>query len=136
MVIEQGHAPDTFVTAIQMAEVELINRATKSQDLNNQQLVEKIPQLIEGARLVKGAVLGKHKYELGYLLQTDQRPEGYPVIAPIALLLNLCDGKRNVEQIAGEMKDYLSDDGNEAISIVIEAVRNLLADGLLQLTDN
>jgi hypothetical protein len=134
VVIEQGHAPETFLTAIQMAEVELINRATKSQDLNNQQLVEGIPQLVEGARLVKGAVLGKHKYELGYLLQTDQRPEGYPVITPIALLLNLCDGRRTVGQIAGEMEDHLSADGKEIVIMVVEAVRNLLADGLVHLS--
>ena len=133
VVIEQGHAPETFVTAIQTAEIERVNRAAKSQDLNNQQLVEGIPQLVEGARLVKGAVLGSHKYELGYLLQTDQRPEGYPVITPIALLLNLCDGKRTVEQIAGEMEDHLSPDGEEIVTMVVEAVRNLLADGLVHL---
>ncbi len=136
VVIEQGHAPETFVTAIQTAEIELINRATKSQDLSDEQLVEKIPQLIEGARLVKGAVLGKDKYELGYLLQTTQRPEGYPVITPIALLLNLCDGKRNIKQIGQEMGDYISPDSKESNGLVIEAVRNLLADGLLQLVGN
>ena len=55
------------------------------------------------------------------------------MITPIALLLNLCDGKRTVEQIAGEMEDHLSPDGKEIVTMVVEAVRNLLADGLVHL---
>jgi hypothetical protein len=93
----------------------------------------KSPKLVDGARLVKGATLGDGIYELGYLLQTPARPEGYPVIPPIALLLNTMDQKRTVGSLAEEVASTLKLDAVITEQLVLVAIRNLAADGLIEL---
>ena len=72
-------------------------------------------------------------YELGYLLQTPARPEGYPVIPPIALLLNTMDQKRTVGSLAEEVASTLKLDAVITEQLVLVAIRNLAADGLIEL---
>jgi hypothetical protein len=133
VVIDQGHAPKNFIKAIEEAENSRIDRATFSQQFSNNELLLKSPTLVDDARLVKGATLGDGIYELGYLLQTSARPEGYPVIAPIALLLNLMDQKRTVRSLAEEVASTLKVDDSITEELVLVAIRNLAADGLVEL---
>jgi hypothetical protein len=132
-VIDQGHAPDNFINAIEEAETSRVDRATLSQQFSNSELLRKLPKLIDQARLVKGATLGDGIYELGYLLQTPARPEGYPVIPPIALLLNLMDQTKTVGKLAKEVASTLELDDLITEELVLVAIRNLAADGLIDL---
>ena len=95
--------------------------------------MQRSPRLIDQARLVKGATLGDGIYELGYLLQTSARPEGYPVIPPIALLLNLMDKEKSVATLAKEVASNLDLDDAITEELVLLAIRNLAADGLIEL---
>ena len=133
VVIDQGHAPDNFINAIEEAETSRVDRATLSQQFSNSELLRKLPKLIDQARLVKGATLGDGIYELGYLLQTPARPEGYPVIPPIALLLNLMDQTKTVGALAKEVASTLELDDLITEELVLVAIRNLAADGLIDL---
>jgi len=133
VVIDQGHAPENFINAIEEAESNRVDRATLSQQFTNSELLTKSPKLVDGARLVKGATLGDGIYELGYLLQTPARPEGYPVIPPIALLLNTMDQKRTVGSLAEEVASTLKLDAVITEQLVLVAIRNLAADGLIEL---
>ncbi len=133
VVIDQGHAPENFINAIEEAENSRVDRATLSQQFSNSELLMKLPNLIDRARLVKGATLGDGIYELGYLLQTPARPEGYPVIPPIALLLNLMDQTRTVGSLAKEVASTLNLDAVITEELVLVAIRNLAADGLIDL---
>ena len=133
VVIDQGHAPENFISAIEEAESSRVNRATRSQQFGNDELLRRSPRLIDQARLVKGATLGDGIYELGYLLQTSARPEGYPVIPPIALLLNLMDKERSVATLAKEVASNLDLDDAITEELVLVAIRNLAADGLIEL---
>jgi flavin-dependent dehydrogenase len=133
VVIDQGHAPENFINAIEEAEINRVDRATLSQQFTNSELLTKSPKLVDGARLVKGATLGDGIYELGYLLQTPARPEGYPVIPPIALLLNTMDQKRTVGSLAEEVASTLKLDAVITEQLVLVAIRNLAADGLIEL---
>ena len=133
VVIDQGHAPENFISAIEEAESSRVNRATRSQQFGNDELLQRSPRLIDQARLVKGATLGDGIYELGYLLQTSARPEGYPVIPPIALLLNLMDKERSVATLAKEVASNLDLDDAITEELVLVAIRNLAADGLIEL---
>jgi len=133
VVIDQGHAPENFINAIEEAENSRIDRATLSQQFSNGELLLKLPKLIDRARLVKGATLGDGIYELGYLLQTPARPEGYPVIPPIALLLNLMDQTRTISWLAKEVASTLNLDAVITEELVLVAIRNLAADGLIDL---
>ena len=61
----------------------------------------------------------------------------YPLLihSNVARLLARCDGKQPLRQLLEDMAHYLSVDGDQAISVVLPAVRSLIERGVLLAVD-
>lgn len=104
VVLERGVPPSKFVEELSALDGERARRNETFRGLlEGGRLENARPTLSPGATLERAPVLGNLEFERGFVIRTGMRPEGVPLSAAAARLVDLIDGTRSCGEIVGDL---------------------------------
>lgn len=132
VVLDQGHAPDTFVDSLRLVESEREERRQRwEQSLTH--LDEAVPQLAADVHVQRKPVIAAGEFVWGDVLINASYPEGLPCSRLVAILVSRIDGQRSVAELLAQLCE-----GSEAaqsekiVASVLATLRILYVDGTVE----
>lgn len=136
VVLDRGEAPADFVTSVRAVEGERAGRVRRiaglRSDPQRNQILNAVPVLAEGVRVVRKPVLGEGEFVWGYNLSAVSQPEGMPCSELVAALVSITDGRSTVSALAGRLGQGLDQPTRAQMEAVISrTVEILYIDGTI-----
>ena len=137
VVLERGEAPEGLTEGIRDVVDDRAERRARFDALlqgsgpGGTALHSSVPVLAADLKVARKPVLGDGEFTWGSVVSTGARPEGTPVSAFIARLVEMCDGLRSVATILTQLA---AETGRSAASLtgnVFSALGILFADGAI-----
>ena len=129
VVLEQGEAPEDFVSSVRAVESERKARQARlaalrtHPDITRTPLYQSVPCLAEGVRVLRKPVIGEGEFVWGYVLTTASHPEGTPCSTLVARLVSLIDGRTPVADLVAKLR--VTNDAVQDAQIELSAVAAL-----------
>ncbi len=102
VVLEQGHAPETFVDGVRTVEAE--RRARRAcLEASQAALPQAVPRLAADVAIRRKPVIAAGEFVWGDVLITAGYPEGLPCSRMVAILVAMIDGRRSVAELLGTL---------------------------------
>src|SRR6185369_10680640 len=139
VVLDRGELPPDFLEAVRALEQAQSGRAQRARELlASPRAGDLVPVLAAGTMVERKAVLAEGVFAWGHVLSAPHRPEGIEVSSLIRRLVELCDGRRTVGELAAALSGAApgSDAGpSPAVDTVtrtlVQALRILYVDGMV-----
>jgi halogenation protein CepH len=134
-VIAHGDAPKSFVASVQAVEAERAQRRAQLGAASPVALAAAAPRLAAGARVERKPVLEQDAFEWGYVLTSEQRPEGTPLSVPVARLLHAADGRASVAELVARLTEGADLDAAAVLRLteqMVTAIGILYVDGAVE----
>ena len=133
-VLERGELPADFAESVRALTATHTERARCARELlSPSDAGHVVPVLAAGARVERKAVLAASAFAWGDVLIAPHRPEGIEVSPLIRRLVELCDGRRTVAEIATAIDGAARGSASpEALApTILQALTILYVDGLI-----
>ena len=134
VVLERGELPPDFVADVRALEQAQSDRAQRARELMaSTRAGDLVPVLASGARVERKAVLGEGAFAWGHVLSAPHRPDGVEVSPLIRRVVELCDGRRTVAEIAAAATSGADSSvaGDALTRTILQALGILYADGVV-----
>ena len=134
VVLERGELPPDFLDALRALEQAQSDRAQRARELMaSARAGDLVPVLASGARVERKAVLGEGAFAWGHVLSAPHRPDGVEVSPLIRRVVELCDGRRTVAEIAAAATSGADSSvaGDALTRTILQALGILYADGVV-----
>jgi flavin-dependent dehydrogenase len=134
VVLERGELPPDFIDAVRALERTRADRDQRAQQLlTASRAGDLVPVLAPGAAVARKAVLAEGAFAWGFVLSAPHRSEGVEVSPLVRRLVDLCDGRRTVSELAAALRRAAGSTAPEEslARIVAQALRILYIDGMI-----
>lgn len=133
VVLEKGAPPEGFADEVAAIEGARDHRAGEFRELlSNGALGALRPCLAPGAVLEEAPVLADLLFERGFVIRTEDRPEGVPLSSAAARLVSLLNGSRTVEEAATILVEGLDDAAARRLATAVASLlQTLHVEGVL-----
>ena len=134
-VLEHGEAPAEFASAVAEVEAE---RARRRAEMEGVDLGARRPVLAAGVGLERKPIIGAERFEWGAVVSSAGRPQGAPVSAAVAALVQRLDGRRTAASAVEGLLEGAELDGEaraETAAGLLRAVAVLYVDGIIERLD-
>ena len=139
VVIESGQAPEDFLAGVRSAESKQAERkawfesARQVTDEVSNAFHNLVPVLGDEVRVLHKPVVGEGEFVWGQVLVTADRPDGTPVSAFVAKLVELIDGRTKVADILGRLRGGADEvRGHQIEASGLTALQVLYVDGAVE----
>ncbi len=139
VVLERGELPPDFLEAVRALEQAQSDRAQRARELlDSPRAGDLVPVLAAATVMERKAVLAEGVFAWGHVLSAPHRPEGIQVSSLIRRLVELCDGRRTIAELAtalsaaGSGSDAGPSPGVDTMTrTLVQALRVLYVDGVV-----
>ena len=138
VVLEKGEAPADFVEGVAAVESERAERDAEMARIidsawpNRSPMLDAVPTLAGGVRLVRKPVVGDGQFEWGAVMSSPSRPQGAPISMLVAALATRIDGQRSVRALLDDLFEGVSEQQRTLLLPgLLTALRVLYVDGMI-----
>jgi flavin-dependent dehydrogenase len=134
VVLEHGDLPLDFAEGVRMLEAERAARRARVEAAPDIEAYTRVvPVLAQGSKVERKPVIGEGEFLWGYVLSSEDRPEGVPLSGFVATLLSQVDGEKTVQQVLEALTEERSPATTQRVlDNIVRTLRILYVDGAVE----
>ncbi len=131
VVLDRGELPPDFLEAVRALEQAQSDRAQRARELlASPRAGDLVPVLAAATVVERKAVLAEGAFAWGHVLSAPHRPEGIEVSSLVRRLVELCDGRRTIAELATALSGAAPPRSDAGPSPAVDAVTRTLVQAL------